>query len=101
MRLRHAAGLALTSIAAFAGLSVSGAGWFVLAMNGLTLWFLPWWVSQFRGMPWNPQRALVAFNSIVLVGVMLPWVAICIWVYWKREGAWLDLLDPVERPARD
>jgi hypothetical protein len=65
------------------------------------LFLAPWWLSHFRGMPWNPVGILEAFNSVIIVLSMLPWAALCAGGCWIVEGAWLDLLDPNGRIATD
>jgi hypothetical protein len=100
MNPRRAVALALLSMLALAALIVSGAMWFIVTMNGVFL-LVPWWLSHFREIPWNPVAILATFNSIVVILLMLPWAALCAWSYWIVEGAWLDLLDPNGRIATD
>jgi len=100
MNPRHPAALALLSILAFVALIVSGAIWFIVTMNGVFV-LVPWWLSHFRELPWNPVGILATFNSIVVVFLMLPWAALCAWGCWIVEGAWLDLLDRNGRIATD
>jgi hypothetical protein len=100
MNPRHATTLALFSIFAFAALMLSGALWFIAMVNGIYM-LVPWWLSHFRGLPWNPSGILAAFDCIIIVLVMLPWAALCGWSCWIIEGAWLDLLDPNGRIASD
>jgi hypothetical protein len=97
MKLRRAAALALFSIFAFVALIICGALWFIATVNGL-FWFLPWWLSQFRGLAWNPVDILATFNSVLVVLSLVPWALLCIWTVWKLEGEWLDLLDPNGTP---
>ncbi len=100
MNLRHPAALALLSILALVALIVSGAMWFIAMMNGVLV-LVPWWLSHFRDLPWNPIGILATFNSIVVVLLMLPWATLCAWGCWIVEGAWLDLLDPNGRVTTD
>jgi hypothetical protein len=100
MKPRHAAVLALSSIFALVTLMLAGALWFIATINGIYE-LIPWWLSHFRGLPWNPSGILAAFDCVVIVLVMLPWAALCAWGYWIIEGAWLDLLDPSGRVATD
>ena len=76
------------SLLAYLTLIASGAYWCIAAMSGVVrlLPFLP------RDYPigdlYDPQ------NLVLLILLMAPWAALCSWVYWKIEGAWLDYLDP-------
>jgi len=69
-------------------LIVSGALWFIAAMKGALL-LLPLLPPKY---PVGDLYDLPNFAMLVLL--MLPWGALCISVYWKIEGAWLDYLDP-------
>jgi hypothetical protein len=98
MNARHAAALALGSLACLFGLALRGALWMIAMLNGFALIYR-WWRSQFINLPWDPIIVLRSFDTITLVLMMTPWALLISYVYWKPEGAWLDLLDPNSRQA--
>lgn len=86
--------LGVISILAFAALAIAGAIWFATAVCGFIPQVAALAGEAIRALPSNSSRSFETLDMIVLILLMTPWAALCAWVYWALEGAWLDLLDP-------
>lgn len=74
-------------------------GWLVFAACGVAaaspdLLWIPHWIQEFKGKPWNPQRRLEKFLDRIQwstgpwgIAVELPWLGVMLYLFFRLTAA--------------